>query len=312
MNKKENFIRAITGNQPGWIPYCWESSFKIVAPSFIERPEQEGYDSWGCYWHYNDTSGSYPSEQYLIKNADDIRNFQAPDAWQTELLGRAIEEINELDSNETFILCSNHIGIHERAYILMGMENYLVSMAENPGLIQELFTKIADFKLQFTIRMLEELPVDGIWLGDDWGTQRGLFFSPQLWRDLIKPHMKAIYDEIHKRGKFVFQHSCGWIEEIIPDLVEIGMDVWNPCQPCNDLTALKSKFAEKLTFMGGVDASILASGDPQAIAREVKHRIRQMGQGGRYILEPSHHLDFSLTALETFKNCAQNLGKYEL
>jgi hypothetical protein len=304
MNKKENLIRAISHNNPQWIPYCWEDSLRIVSPSFVERPDFEGYDSWGCYWKYSAVTGTYPSENHLLKDVEEIPGFSAPDPYAPGLLDRAKKEIEDMDHNETrndtLVLCSNHIGTHERAYILLGMENYLAEIILHKDLIALLFKKIFDFKLKFAMRMIDDLDIDGIYLGDDWGTQRGLFFSPQIWRELVKPHLKQMYDRIHEKGKLIFQHSCGKIEEIVPDLVEIGLDVWNPCQPCNDLARLKKEFGNKLTFWGGVDSEILDLKGETEIEAEIRKRIDEMSAGGGYYLEPSHHVNFPKENINVF------------
>ena len=83
------------------------------------------------------------------------------------------------------------------------------------------------------------IPLDIIWYGDDWGTQSDLFLPPNVWRRIVKPHTQRIYACTKERGILINQHSCGRIESIFGDVVEMGADVWNPCQPCNDLAALK-------------------------------------------------------------------------
>ena len=309
MNKKENLLKTINHDGPEWIPYCWEGALKVVTPTFTERPDLEGYDSWGCYWDHSEVTGTYPSENCRLKGAQEIRGLEAPDPYAPGLLERAKREIGETDRNETLVLCTNHIGIHERAYILLGMEDYLAELLISNELIQILFDKIYDFKLKFAMRMLDELDIDGIWMGDDWGTQHSMFFSPDMWRKMIKPHMRHIYDEIHGRGKLVFQHSCGKIEKIIPDLVEIGLDAWNPCQPCNDLKKLKNEYGSMLTFMGGVDSEILDIKGDAEIKDEVRKRIDEMAAGGGYYLEPSHHVDFPKENIESFIKYAKLYGK---
>ncbi len=88
-------------------------------------------------------------------------------------------------------------------------------------------------------RFHEVADLDMIWYGDDWGTQSDLFLPPNVWRRIVKPHTQRIYACTKERGILINQHSCGRIESIFGDVVEMGADVWNPCQPCNDLAALK-------------------------------------------------------------------------
>lgn len=310
MNKKENFLRAIQHKDPEWIPYWGEGSFAYVLPTFTEMPEKGGYDDWGCFWEYSPITGSYPGREHVIKSEEDILNFIAPDPFAPGLLDAAKDAIKNIDRNQTVVACNNHIGLHERSYILIGMEEYLIKLALDEELIEQLYDKIFDFKFKFTKRMLDELDIDGIWFGDDWGTQNGLFFSAEKWRAVIKPRMKKLYDTVHDRGKLVFQHACGRIESIIPDLVEIGLDVWNPCQPINDLAYLKKEFGDRLTFMGAVDSVVLDTQGRPEIENEIKLRIDQLKNNGGFILYPSHHVSFPEENVSAFMEFSQKYGKY--
>ena len=310
MNKKDNFLRAVHHNSPEWIPYWQEGSFTYILPTFVEMPELGGYDDWGCLWEYSEVTGPYPSHEHRIKNVTSIPYYNIPDPYAPGLLDTAKEALKQINRVETVVACNNHIGMHERSYILMGMEEYLIEFALNESLVFQLIDRIFEFKYHFTKRMLDELDVEGIWLGDDWGMQTGLFFSPQKWREIIKPRLKKIYDLIHDRGKIIFQHSCGKIEAIIQDLVEIGLDVWNPCQPINDLKSLKEQYGDKLTFMGAVDSVIMATEGPAEVEKEVKLRIEQLGEGGGFILYPSHHVPFPEYNIRSFIDASIKNGKY--
>ena len=134
--------------------------------------------------------------------------------------------------------------------------------------------------------------VDGVRFTDDWGTQASLFISPVQWRSLIKPGLKRLYDIVKSHHGFVFQHSCGHIEEIVPDLIEIGVDVLDPCQPrSNDICGWKARYGDRLCFMGGLDTQgYLSFGEPDQVREQVKQFVTVMSQGGGYIAAPSHSI----------------------
>ena len=310
MNQKENFLRAVQHNGPAWIPYWTEGSFTYVLPTFTEMPEQGGYDDWGCKWEYSAVTGPYPGHEHKIKNVEEIVDYITPDPNAPGLLDAAKKAIENIDRDQTVVVCNNHLGMNERSYILMGMEEYLIEFALNEDLIIQLYEKIHQFKLDFTKRMLDELDIDGIWFGEDWGTQNGLFVSPEKWRAISKPRIKKLYDTVHDRGKMVFQHSCGRIESIIPDLVEIGVDVWNPCQPVNNLTYLKKEYGDKLTFMGAVDSVILDTKGREEIEEEIKLRVNQLKHGGGFVLYPSHHVAFPEENVRAFVEFSKKYGRY--
>jgi uroporphyrinogen decarboxylase len=311
IDRKENFLRAVLHEQPEWIPYWGEGSFEYVLPSFNEMPEKGGYDDWGCKWEYSPATGPYPSRERRISSLDALKGFRTPDPDAPGLLDAAKQSLAAIDRTRTVVACNNHIGMHERAYILMGMEEYLLQFSLDEQLITDLFDKILDFKLRLTRRMLRELDVDAIWFGDDWGTQTSLFVSPDRWRAVFKPRLKKLYETVHEKGKLVFQHSCGRIESIIPDLVEVGVDVWNPCQPTNDLQQLKQAFGASLTFMGAVDSVILDTRGAQDIENEIRLRINQLKQGGGLVLYPSHHVQFPEENVRLFRECAIRYGRYK-
>lgn len=183
------------------------------------------------------------------------------------------------------------MGLFERSYLLLGMEEALVCYLTEPGEMYRLIGAIADYKIQLLERFHDETGFDILWFGDDWGTQRNLFLPPQCWREIIKPHLKRIYDAMKKRGVRINQHSCGFIEPVLGDICELGADMWNPCQPCNNLEKLKRRFGAQITFYGGIDSQFVLA-DPAKTERdveaEVKRRIETLAPGGGYIAAPSH------------------------
>ncbi|MBT3292157.1 MAG: uroporphyrinogen decarboxylase, partial [Victivallales bacterium] len=139
-----------------------------------------------------------------------------------------------------------------------------------------------------------QLPVDALMFGDDWGDQRGVILGPERWRKFIKPCWARVYQAVHDAGKIVMSHSCGSVAEIIPDLIEIGLDVLESVQPeaagMNPYT-LKKQWGDKITFWGCLGSqSTIAFGSPAEIQSEVQRLCREMGKGGGYILAPAKSL----------------------
>lgn len=136
----------------------------------------------------------------------------------------------------------------------------------------------------------EEL--DGVLLGSDWGSQKSLLMSPAIWRERIKPGELKEYALIKEAGKDVWIHSCGNVEAIMPDLVEMGVDVLNPLQPeCMDILNIKSRFGDKLAFWGGISTQrTLPNGTPDEVRAVTRQTILEMSRGGGYIAAPSQNL----------------------
>ena len=179
----------------------------------------------------------------------------------------------------------------EKAYFARGIENFLYDLAGSPEWAQ----KLLDMIIRKNIVMLENvLPAacgDAVLLGSDWGTQRDLIMSPRCFRTMLKPGEQREYDLVHHYGKQVFVHSCGCILKIMPDLVEMGVDVLNPVQPeCMDLKFLKETYPE-ITYYGGISTQkTLPYGTPAEVVKETEDTIELMSRNGGYITAPSQEI----------------------
>ena len=119
------------------------------------------------------------------------------------------------------------------------------------------------------------------------------------------PHTKRIYDAMKRRNIIVNQHSCGRIESIFGEVVQMGADIWNPCQPCNDLVGLKREYGGKIAFCGGIDSQFVLDrpgATPLDVRQEVKRRIDDLSAGGGYIAQPSHQVPFEPELLEAMND----------
>ena len=184
-------------------------------------------------------------------------------------------------------LVADGSGLFERGWALCGFENYLAWLAGERAFIEELTEKLADYSCQLTAQ-LRGLGVDGIRFGDDWGVQHSLMISPELWRSLFKKHYRRIYDAARAAGLVVMIHSCGDITAILPDLIEIGVEVVHPLQPeAMDVECCRREYGRRLAFWGGLGCqSTIPLGSPRDNRREAKRMLRLFGDGG-YILAPA-------------------------
>ena len=180
----------------------------------------------------------------------------------------------------------------EKAHFARGFENFMADMAGEPEFSRKLLTKIIDMNMSFLECLVGREEIDGVLLGSDWGTQIDLLCSPAVWEDMIAPGESRQYDLIHETGKDVWVHSCGKIDKIIPNLVEMGLDVLNPIQPeCMDLGTLKADFGGRLAFWGGITTqTVLPFGTPDDVRAEARRVRELMSAGGGYIYGPSQDL----------------------
>ena len=199
---------------------------------------------------------------------------------------RDIEE----HGKESFILPSGYFGIYERAYGMTSIPTLLENMALNPSLVGELFDKITDYKSDIARRMVE-FDIDVGHMGDDLGMQHTTFFSPETFRTLLLPCYNRLWGIYKDAGKLMSMHSCGCVEKFLPELVEAGLDLLEPVQPCNNLERIKKDFGDRLTFWGGIDTQeLLPYGTPDDIRRDAAQVIRTLGKGGGHIIGPSQEI----------------------
>ena len=192
--------------------------------------------------------------------------------------------------------------IFETAWALRGYEQMMLDMALDPGLADHILDIPYRYHL-IAAKKLVTLGVDMIWIGDDVGTQNRMLISPKMWRQFLKPRMAKIISEIKSLNPQlkVAYHTDGNIAPIIPELIEIGLDVLNPIQPASmDPEQLKKAFGDQLCFWGTIDEQhTLPFGEPSDVQAEVHQRLETVGQDGGLILSPTHHVQLD-TPLENF------------
>ncbi len=173
----------------------------------------------------------------------------------------------------------------ERAWALRGMQNILIDMVTEPAFVHELFERLMQMHLEALDRILH-LPFDSIRFGDDFGGQRGLLMGLPYWRRYIKPRLARMYAKVREAGKIVSIHSCGDNSEILGEMIEMGLQIFNPAQPeANDLPALKKNYGRHLTFEGGIGTQRnLPLGSPEDVREEIQRCRLDLGPGGGFIM----------------------------
>ena len=179
--------------------------------------------------------------------------------------------------------------LFERAWSLVGMEDLLVYMMTDKPFVHELLDRITAFNLA-VLNKVCEWNVDAIFFADDWGQQTGLIMGPNLWREFIKPRVARLYGAAKAKGKYVIIHCCGRVQELFDELIECGLDVFNPFQPeVMDVFEMKKQFGDRLSFYGGISTQrTLPFGSVAAIKDEVRRLLDRVGADGGYIAAPAH------------------------
>jgi uroporphyrinogen decarboxylase len=283
-----SYVGEAMGNdvQQTWVNnnYAMEG---ITHPNDGERH----VDYWGIRW----------VKQYFFNQID---HFPLAGAEPEQVLAYRFPEahipdlLHQMDSIEAqredfFIGCDVSPCVFEMYWRLRGMSDSVMDMASQPDLAETMFGRCADFAITLSELACDQFKLDWLWTGDDVASQQSMIMSPKMWRVLIKPHLARVFAIGKKRGLPVAYHCCGALRSIIPDLIEMGMDVLNPVQGnCPGMAPinLKKDFGDKLAFMGGVDTQELL---PHASVTEVRRATAELLQGmtvggGGYILAASH------------------------
>jgi uroporphyrinogen decarboxylase len=181
--------------------------------------------------------------------------------------------------------------LYERAWTLRGMANLMMDFHDHPGFVHELFNRIADYNIAQVHKALE-FDIDAVYFGDDWGQQQGLQMGPKLWREFIFPVLRRMYGVVRDAGKFVMIHSCGDVDELFDDLIEAGINCFNPFQPeVMDVGGLLPAYRGRLAFHGGLSTQkTLPFGTVDQVRAEVR-RLLDLGREGGYIFAPAHDVE---------------------
>jgi uroporphyrinogen decarboxylase len=247
------------------------------------------------------------TEQHLLEHS-----WPSPDWFDYASLSTAANRYQD-----DFVIFGGFSPVFYLMADLCGMEKTLIDLATNETLSQCLVHKITDFYKAYFTRVAEagKGSIDAIAFGDDFASQASLLFSPALWRKYFKPVWQELFAIARSNGLKVFFHSCGAVCEIIPDLIDVGLDVLYPIQPAArnmGMEDLQQKFGSNLTFYGGFDVQgILPFGTPQQIRSEVARLHHAVNGQGNYILATSHVImeDVAPENVLALYETAQELGR---
>jgi len=280
----------------GWVNGYYQIGYQDV---------DQYQDEWGVTWRTIEYQtrfgrGKY-TEPFGHPLADDLEleAYSAPDPDRPALYTEAKRVIQDY-KGEYWIVGVTPTTIFETAWALRGYEQLMVDMVTDPGTAN----RVLDFPYHYhtvVTQHLVRLGVDMIWLGDDVGGQNSMLMSPKMWRTYLKPRMAdliASLRAINPHIKIAY-HTDGVVYPIIPDLIEIGLDVLNPIQPmAMDPVRLKNEYSRKLCFWGSLDIQqTLPFGTPEQVKVEVITRLKTIGLGGGLIIGPTHNIQLD-TPLE--------------
>ena len=307
------------------IRYCWP---RLLPNSPVNPGPDENtfYDSYGQVWKR--ALPYYYSGDGILREAvsiDDIERFvHWPDLSNGHWMVGVAERARVLRENTDYFIVMRMVASHgpfQTACDLRGTENFLKDLVRNPDfattLLERVTVVIENLLKQAmlaggTYFDMIELP------GDDYAGNTNIMISPAMFRKFIRPCLARLVKAIKEYNpdmKIMF-HSDGAITKLLPDIIDLGVDVIHPLEPlpATDLTAVKEEFGKKVTFLGGIDISHAMPGNCEDVIAETKRRIAQLAPGGGYILAPSNHLQADVPAenVVTLFETAHQFGQYPI
>ncbi len=224
----------------------------------------------------------------------DIRSYPFPDALAPGRFDEAKRMLEQYASSHA-VIGDVETMFFELSWYMTGYEKFLMDLLTEAAYLPFLMDQIMHYIVEAG-KVLLGLGIDILWCGDDFGTQKGMLIDPLTWRKQIKPRIKYMFEEFRRVQPDIkiAWHSCGSILPIIPDFIELGLDILNPIQPLAkgmDPAFLKREYGKDLSFFGGIDVQeLLPRGTPGMIKDEVRRRIEILGRDGGYIVAPAHNI----------------------
>lgn len=298
--RREALLALLKGEKADFIPEVYSTMKDVVFPGdrYIELgdkfdPYGTGPDAWGVLWT---NQGPNPVVDGNMV-AKDFRLFDDMETWKDHvkfppLDFMPIEDIfkgmcagMQVNPETDVVSCLLLSGAFERLNQMIGMEDALCAFYEYPDEMHEFLEAMCEYKLKCIDLAHKYLHPDVIHMHDDWGANDNMLFSPDIWREYIKPLEKRYADHIHELGMIYIHHSCGYIKQILPDLIEIGVDAIEPMMINNDMADCLEKYGDKITLMGGLDSQMMDG--PGATEEDIRAEVRRAMDAyvgkGRYI-----------------------------
>ena len=271
---------------------------------FYPESSQAGQytDMWGSTWLVLQEGMIGEVKDPALKDISKVREYKMPvelieSEWQKygETVDKKLQKLREKD----IFIIGGAIEVFQRMQFIRGTENLYYDLGDQSEELLILRDRVVEYFKEYIKYWLDK-DVDAIGFYDDWGAQRSTLISPKMWRELFKPVYKELIDIVKKAGKYVFFHTDGYIMELYPEFIELGVDALNSQLWCMDIDAIAEKYAGKITFWGEIDRQhILSSGTPDDVYRAAKTmRDKLFVNGGGLIGQSVTGVDVPLENIE--------------
>lgn len=315
MTRKDAFIKAIRFEEVSPVPYVIRFTVEAFEKyrNFSNDPFEEIIDT-GTYAVFSQSNSGWEEvkpgyfKDYfgVIWNKTKDRTLgvvDSPPIRQPNFTGYSFPQVEDLPIygfiEENNLKFPNHFhflsigfALFERAWSLVGMENLMLWMLLEPNFIHDLLDQITEYNIDLIQKSAGIGGIDGVRFGDDWAGQNGLLIGEELWRQFIKPRLARMCEAAKGENLFIGQHCCGKAESLLPDMIEVGIDIFDPFQPeVMNVFDIFNEYYGKISFLGGLSVQkTLPYGSIRDVRQESRHLLDKLGNRGGYIFSPSHAL----------------------
>lgn len=310
MNAKRNLLEAVRFGDPDWVPLGNEEvawGFQLEGNIKMES----WTDLWGVEWEVGLADTVPFPKGNPLPSLEELDDYRFPDPDELRFTDEMAVALEQVDREQRLLVGHLTYLLFERAWAIMGMDNFLTSLISHPEAAHRFLHGIATFSRGVFDRYLE-LGVEGIGFSEDLGTQRAPFLSPAMFREFILPEYEFIFENALAEGAVIFFHSCGCVEGVAADLADIGVTCLNPVQHrANDLRRIKDETFGRTALQGAVDTAVLADGTPEDVRAEVAAVMEVLKPGGGYICQPDQGIPgIPQQNIDAMWRAARELGQY--
>lgn len=292
MTKREQILEVYKQKNTGYVPCFFTDMDFSKPPEINERAEAGGEDWFGVEW-------DYVPEVFAAMVRPGTKRLKDINRWREELTFPDLDAVDweaaaaretekwDRENKVSFVMLIN--GIFERTHALMGFEDALCAMYEDPEEYHALIAAITDYKVKVIQILGTYYKPDILCFHDDYGANDAMLMSPELWRTFFKEPLRRVIDAAHKQGIIYEHHSCGYISPIFDELVELGIDAIDPLQITNPIRELKDKYQDRITFVGGYDTQCVfdrTGVTEEEIRAEVRRTMEDLAPGGSFVAFP--------------------------
>lgn len=286
---KENLLETIKGGTPDRFVKQYEFMEVILEiPGVImPMPGQTLKNEWGITFSWPEGQiGMFPvhdDEHRLLKDITKWKEVvkAPPVEFPAEAWKMAIDHAGSVDRKEKYVAAFVAPGIFEMTHHMMGMEDAMMNLYEEPELMHELIEFLADFELLKAKQIIDHIHPDALFHHDDWGGQISTFMSPDMFKEFFLAPYKKIYKFWKDNGvELVVHHSDSFAATLVPDMIEMGIDIWQGVMTSNNTPQLIKDFGGKISFMGDIDSGPLdhQNWNAKAIGEHVEKACRRCGK----------------------------------